>query len=101
MSRTKIQLEFDGPVMQGTISKTMLPCGKPNCACKAKRPKLHGPYYRWSGLINGKQTSRTISKEVAKECERRIANYRKMQKKLDQLLKKGLENAPWTADEKR
>jgi hypothetical protein len=101
MSGTKFRLEFDGPIMQGTISKTMLPCGKPNCACKGKRPKLHGPYFRWTGLINGKRTSRTISEKAAKECERRIENYRKVQKKLDEFLKMGLENAPWLEKEKR
>jgi hypothetical protein len=99
MSRTKFKIEIEFPIMLGTISKTMLPCGKPNCTCKAKVPRLHGPYYRWTGLINGKRTSKTLSKEVALECSRRIENYRKLQKKIDQLLKLGLKNAPWKKDE--
>jgi hypothetical protein len=99
MSTKKLHIDINVPIMQGTVSTSMLPCGKPNCVCKAKRPKLHGPYYRWTGLINGKRTSRTITKTAAKECERRIENYRKIQKKLDELLKKGLENAPWIEKE--
>jgi hypothetical protein len=102
MSRkNKIAIEFDWPILKGTISKDYLPCGKPNCVCKAKRPKLHGPYYRWTGLLDGKRTSRTISKEAADECQRWISNYRKLEKRIDQILKKALENAPWNNIENR
>ncbi len=46
-------------------------------------------------MIDGKRTTKTISKDVAKECERRIANYRAFQKKLDQILANALSEAPW------
>jgi hypothetical protein len=46
-------------------------------------------------VINGKRTTKTISKDVAKECERRIAHYRALQKKLDQILKEAILDAPW------
>jgi hypothetical protein len=95
MSRTKITLVIEGPILPGSISTARSQCGKKNCACKADPPKLHGIYYRWTGMIDGKRTTKTISKDVAKECERRIANYRAFQKKLDQILANALSEAPW------
>jgi len=95
MSIKKVVLEIELPILQGTISKSMLPCGKPNCICKSKRPKLHGPYYRWTGMIDGRRTSRTLNEKTSKECERRIRNYRKLQKQIDRILKNALKNAPW------
>lgn len=95
MSRHKINLNFVGPILSGCISKVMSRCGKPNCACKDKPPKLHGPFYRWTGFIDGKRTTRTISKEDAVESERRIKNYRKLKKEIDALLEMALKDAPW------
>src|SRR5260370_17688429 len=96
MARTKIPIVADGPLLPGSISTAKTQCGKPNCACKASPPKLHGTYYRWTGLIKGKRTTKTISKEVAQECQRRIENYRALQDKLDHIVEDALANAPST-----
>ncbi len=45
--------------------------------------------------MNGKQTTKTISREVAEECQRRISNYRALQKKLEQIVEDAFANAPW------
>jgi hypothetical protein len=95
MSRNKITISVNGPILSGSISTAESTCGKPNCACKDNPPQLHGIYYRWTGAIDGKRTTRTISKEVARECERRIENYRALQKKIDELIEKALLEAPW------
>lgn len=95
-SRTRINIVARGPILPGSISTAKSECGKANCICKARPPKLHGTYYRWTGFIKGKRTTKTISKEMAKECEKRIENYRALQSKLDQLVEKALENAPWS-----
>jgi hypothetical protein len=95
MSRIKTPLVIKGLILPGSISTARSRCGKTNCVCKADPPKLHGVYYRWTGVIDGKRTTKTISKDVAKECERRIANYRALQKKLDQILANALAEAPW------
>ena len=94
--KTKITIVAKGPILPGTISTATSKCGKPNCACKAIPPKLHGPYYRWTGFLNGKQTTKTISQEVAEECQRRISNYRALQKRLEQIVHDAFANAPWT-----
>jgi hypothetical protein len=94
-SRTIITIVADGPILPGSISTAKSQCGKANCVCKASPPKLHGTYYRWTGFIEGKRTTKTISKEMAEECEKRIENYRSLQGKLDQIVEKALANAPW------
>jgi hypothetical protein len=92
---TSISIRAQGPLLPGSVSSTKSQCGKPNCACKTSRAKLHGTYYRWTGFIAGKRTTKTISKQQAEECERRIKNYRALQHTLDQILEEALVNAPW------
>src|SRR2546429_207776 len=64
-SRTKITVVAEGPILPGSISTAKSQCGKAHCACKASPPKLHGTYYRWTGFLEGKRTTKTISKETA------------------------------------
>lgn len=91
----KINLKFDGPILPGSISTAKSRCGKLGCACRAKKPKLHGPYYRWTGIINGKRTTKTISRETAIECEKRIARYEKVRRQFDDVIASAIEQAPW------
>jgi hypothetical protein len=98
-SRTIISIQAEGPILPGSLSTARSQCGKPNCACKASPAKLHGTYHRWTGFIAGKRTTKTISKEVAKECERRIRNYRALEEKLDQIIEDALAKAPWIKPE--
>lgn len=95
MESKKIRIIVDGPILYGCVSTLKSSCGKPNCACKANPPKLHGPYYQWSGVIKGRITSRKISKDIAEECQRKINNYRKLQKKIKDLLDEELKNVQW------
>ena len=98
MSRNKkkmLEISVPSPILPGSISTAESKCGKKNCACRGNPPKLHGPYYRWTGLINGKQTTKTISKEIAEECEKRIANFRLLQQKVKKVMIDAIENAPW------
>ena len=99
MSRPKITISAPGPVLPGSVTTAVARCGKDNCACKAKHPKLHGPYFRWTGIINGKRTTKTISAEVAAECRKRIDNYRRLTDKLHSVIEHALENAPWKDNE--
>ena len=97
MENNKIKIIVDGPILHGCISTFKSSCGKPNCACKTNPAKLHGPYHQWSGVIKGKITSRKISKEVAEECQRKINNYKKLQKKIKDLLDEELKNMQWNS----
>lgn len=91
----EIVIKIKGPILPGSISTAKSKCGKLNCACKANPPKLHGIYYRWTGLINGKRTTKTISKKEADECLKRIKNYKKLKQTLDKIILEAINNAPW------
>jgi hypothetical protein len=93
-----ITLEVTMPLLPGSLSTASSTCGKPHCACKENPPKLHGVYYRWTGTLEGKRTTKTISKEVAKECQRRINNYRRLQRQIEKLLAQALTQAPWNGE---
>ena len=95
MQTNKITLHIALPLLPGSLSTARSTCGKPNCACKAKPPKLHGPYYRWTGFLQGKRTTKTLTLEQARECRKRRANYRALQKQIRQLLRQALQAAPW------
>lgn len=94
-------IAFDGPVLPGSVSTARSRCGKPKCACRGKPPRLHGPYYRWTGFIGGKRTTKTISREAAMECQRRIRRFRELRRKIERLLCESLASAPWAAEAKK
>ena len=60
----KKTIELEWPILPGSISTARSRCGKARCACKLRSPRLHGIYYRWTGFIGGKRTTKTVSKEV-------------------------------------
>lgn len=88
-------LRLDWPLLPGCISTVRSRCGRPRCVCKAKPPKLHGPYHRWTGLIDGKPTTITLSAAEARECNRRIRRFRRLQERLHRLIGRAMRHAPW------
>ena len=101
MSSRKITITSPGPILPGTISTTHAKCGKPTCRCREDPKDLHGPYYRWTGWINGKATTKTISEEIARECQKRIENYKELQKKINETVANALDQAPWMPGQKK
>jgi hypothetical protein len=90
-----ITLRVTLPLLPGCVSTARSTCGKPNCRCKAKPPKLHGPYYRWTGFLERKPTTKILTLAEARECRRRIAHYRALEKQISQLVRQALKEAPW------
>jgi hypothetical protein len=84
------------PLLPGSISTARSTCGKPQCACHQDPDKRHGVYYRWTGILEGKRTTLTLSKEEALQCQTQIKNYRQLQKRISALIRKSLKDAPWT-----
>src|SRR5262245_12701460 len=102
MNTTTKHTDIAYPMLYRSISTAKSKCGKPTCACKRKKsPRLHGIYYRWTGFIGGKRTTKTISKEAAQECTRRIHSFRQLQKQIDVLLAEALDDAPWLSETQR
>jgi hypothetical protein len=87
--------KIDGPILPGTISVVWSKCGKRSCRCHQSKEHRHGPYYRWTGWIRGRATTITLSKEIAMECKRRIANYRKLQRQFEIITAAAIKTAPW------
>ena len=94
-TKKQMTITFKIPLLAGSVSTARSQCGKPNCACKKSLKNLHGTYYRWTGVIKGKRTTKTITKEIADECEKRIRNYRALEKKISEMIEKANEDAPW------
>ena len=90
-----INIKISGEILPGSISPSYLACGKKNCACYGKNPKLHGPYYRWTGFINNKKTTVTISGDVLYESQKRIDNYKQLMEEIESIKINALKNAPW------
>ena len=84
------------PLLPGSVSTARSTCGKPQCPCHQDPAKRHGIYYRWTGFLAGKRTTKTLSRTEARECQARIKNYRKLQKNVAGLIRQALKSAPWT-----
>jgi hypothetical protein len=95
MSRPKIYISPRSPILPGSISTVMAPCGRKNCCCHADKRNWHGPYHRWTGSIDGKRTSVALSQNILQECLSRIDNYKDLLDQWDNVLNQALINAPW------
>jgi hypothetical protein len=83
--------------MNGSISEAYAKCGNKNCRCQTNKKYLHGPYYRWTGFIKGKRTTKTLTETQMKECLIRIKNFKLFQNKIDELINESIKNAPWVS----
>jgi hypothetical protein len=92
----EIKITFSGPILPGSVSTAMARCAKKTCKCRDDPSQRHGPYYRWTGLIDGKKTTVTPAPEEAKECQRRIKNFKKPQAVPAKMVQAALEAAPRT-----
>lgn len=95
-SANNIHLSSPGPILPGSVSTARARCGKPTCKCREDPAHRHGPYYRWTGIIDERKTTVTLTQEEAKECVRRIKNFKKLQVRLATVINAALETAPWT-----
>lgn len=73
------QLKNVGPVLPGTLEKFYHACGKPGCRCKDKsNPQLHGPYYRLSYSLAGKNSCLFVKEEHVRAVEKMVQEYKKL-----------------------
>jgi hypothetical protein len=82
-----------GLVLRGTITKCLMPCGKPTCRCKADPPRLHGPYYLWTRKVAGKTRTVRLTAAQAARCQPWTRNMRKLDRLLRALQAVGLRAA--------
>ena len=51
--------------LKGTVSKRMMQCGHPNCACHRDASRRHGPYFEWTYKVKGKTVNVKLSPQAA------------------------------------
>lgn len=51
--------------LKGTVSKRMMKCGQPNCACHQDAARRHGPYFEWTYKVKGKTVNIKLSPHAA------------------------------------
>ena len=100
LQQLQAQLADVGFALPGTINIAMNRCGKPNCACHADPPKLHGPYITWTRKLNGKTVTRRLTPEQLERYQPWIDNDRRLRqltKELEALSLHAAEQAEgWT-----
>ena len=79
------QLGEIGYIASGSIAERFNRCGKPNCACHADPPSLHGPYWHWTAKIDGKTVNRRLNNREARLYQEWIANDRTARNLLTQM----------------
>lgn len=67
-----------GLVAQGTLSKRMKVCGRPNCHCAEDPQARHGPYYEWTRREKGRYVNTLITEEQAGELAAAIDNHKRV-----------------------
>ena len=74
-----------GYVLQGSITKRWMACGKSACRCTDDPNARHGPYYAWTYKRGGKTVCVYLSPDQAATCEQWIKNNRRLQQVIRRL----------------
>src|SRR5437588_11719697 len=64
--------------LQGTVSKRMMKCGQPQCACHRAPTQRHGPYFEWTYKVTGKTVHVKLSAQAAVHYLRSTIQHRKL-----------------------
>jgi hypothetical protein len=85
IAQIKAQLQQQGAMRPGSLSRQYNVCGKPGCRCKdPKHPRRHGPYYQLNYVYRGKKTSQFIRREILHQVRTELANYKQFRRLTEQ-----------------
>ena len=77
----KAQLQKQGAMRPGSLSRQYNVCGKSGCQCKnPKHPRRHGPYYQLNYVYRGEKTSQFIRREILGQVRTELANYKRFRR---------------------
>lgn len=76
MKNTTIKITL--PILNGSLTTATAKCGNESCRCHKSKKYWHGPYYRWSGILDGKRTTVTLSGDQIEMCKKAIENFRQL-----------------------
>ena len=74
-------------VIRGSVYKTSMPCGKPNCICKRDPSKLHGPYWYFTKSVKGKTKGRKLKENEIEAYKKGVQQYKELQKLITEYVK--------------
>ena len=74
------ELAAIGYVLQGSITKRWMACGKVACRCTDDPQARHGPYHAWTYKRGGKTVCLYLSAEQAAVCTEWIKNNRRLER---------------------
>ena len=64
--------------LKGTVSKRMMKCGQPQCACHRDPAQRHGPYFEWTYKVKGKTVNVKLSPQAAPLYQAATKQHRKL-----------------------
>ena len=79
------QLARIGLIAPGSVVSRYTRCGKAGCHCQADPPRLHGPYWQWTAILEGKTVTRRLTEAQAQRYREWIANDRQLRRLIPQL----------------
>ena len=71
--------------LKGTVSKRMMKCGQPQCACHRDPAQRHGPYFEWTYKVNGKTVNVKLTARTAPLYQAATKQNRKLKAVLAKL----------------
>ncbi len=78
--KTAEELASLGYVLQGSIGKRWMTCGKVACSCTEDPAARHGPYYTWTFKRGGKTVCVYLTAQQAHTCSQWINNNRRLER---------------------
>jgi Family of unknown function (DUF6788) len=74
------ELATMGYILQGSLTKRWMSCGKTACRCTDDPNARHGPYHAWTYKRAGKTVCIYLSGQPAALCAEWIANNRRFER---------------------
>lgn len=82
----KIKISNFDLAVPGRLREIYSKCGKEYCACRTDKNARHGPYILWDRKVNGKLTSKMVSKKMANQIKKWIENRNNLEKMVQEIL---------------
>lgn len=85
LTQLHAQLAAIDYALPGTINIATNRCGKPNCACHADPPRLHGPYITWTRKVAGKTVTRRLTPEQLERYQPWLENTGRLRQLISEI----------------
>lgn len=80
------ELQTIGDMRPGSLTHRYMQCGKSTCRCQQPGHPGHGPYFVFARQVDGKRTSRSLSKSAAARVQAQLDEYQRFARLSSELL---------------